>query len=57
MLGGRTGLQALMKPSWFVQKGRLLPRAARPPPKLEGRFDVIGSLPPEKGLPAKARSV
>ena len=42
------GLRALLRPEWFEKKGRLLPRAARPPPKLVGRFDVTGELPPVK---------
>lgn len=42
------GLRALLQPEWFAKKGRLLPRAARPPPKLIGRFDVTGELPPVK---------
>ncbi len=44
---GRVGLKALLDPDWFVKKGRLVPHPARPPPKLQGRFDVIGSLPPD----------
>lgn len=43
------GLRALLKPDWFEAKGRLLPRPARPPPKLEGRFDRVGELPPLAG--------
>ena len=50
----RAGLQALLKPSWFAEKGRLLPRPARPPPKLEGRFDAVGTLPPVRTLPVLA---
>ena len=46
-MAGRAGLKALLDPDWFVKKGRLLPHPARPPPKLQGRFDVIGSLPPD----------
>lgn len=37
------GLRALIKPDWFAAKGRQLPRPARPPPKLEGRFDQVGA--------------
>ncbi len=37
-----------------MKKGRLLPRPARPPPKLEGRYDVRGSLPPDMTLPPGA---
>lgn len=44
----KLGLRALLKPEWFAKKGRVLPRPARPPPKLEGKFDVIGSLPPKE---------
>ncbi|KAL6534768.1 hypothetical protein OROGR_013443 [Orobanche gracilis] len=29
----KLGFRALLKPEWFEKKGRLLPRAARPPPK------------------------
>ncbi len=36
------GLRALLKPDWFARKGRLMPRAARPPPRLAGRFDAVG---------------
>lgn len=42
------GLRALLMPDWFAKKGRLLPRAARPPPKLVDRFDTIGELPPQR---------
>lgn len=48
------GLRALLKPDWFAAKGRLLPRPARPPPKLEAQFDVVGELPPRTELPAAA---
>lgn len=50
----RAGLRALVDPDWFAKKGRLLPRPARAPPKLDGRFDVRGSLPPLTALPAAA---
>ena len=40
------GLRALLQPQWFEKKGRLLPRPAKPPPKLVSRFQVIGALPP-----------
>ena len=36
------GLRALLKPDWFAKKGRLMPRAARPPPRLAGRFEAVG---------------
>lgn len=42
----KLGLRALTQPEWFDKKGRVLPRPARPPPKLAGRFDVRGDLPP-----------
>ena len=45
------GLRALIRPDWFAAKGRLLPRAARPPPKLEGSFDRVGELPPSTQVP------
>ena len=40
------GMRALLRPGWFEKKGRLLPRPARMPPKMEGRFDQRGDLPP-----------
>ena len=46
------GLRALLMPDWFAKKGRLLPRPAHPPPKLAGRFDRVGELPPRTQLPA-----
>lgn len=46
------GLRALTKPEWFEKKGRLLPRPAKPPPKLEGRFDRVGALPPSRSVSA-----
>ncbi len=48
------GLRALLRPDWFAEKGRLLPRPAGIPPKLEGRFDRRGDLPPTTDLPAAA---
>uniref|UniRef100_A0A3Q7F5J8 SET domain-containing protein n=1 Tax=Solanum lycopersicum TaxID=4081 RepID=A0A3Q7F5J8_SOLLC len=48
----KLGLRALLKPEWFEKKGRLLPRPARPPPKLKDKVDSIGRLPaPTKPLP------
>lgn len=44
----KLGLRALTMPEWFAKKGRLLPRAARCPPKLEGKFDRLGELPPKR---------
>lgn len=41
----KLGFQALLKPEWFEKKGRLLPRPARPPPKLKDKVDSIGRLP------------
>lgn len=49
-----TGLKALVDPEWFEKKGRLLPKPARAPPKLEGRFDVQGSLPPNLTVPSRS---
>lgn len=48
------GLRALTRPDWFAKKGRLLPRPARPPPKLAGKFDQVGELPPSTELPQQA---
>lgn len=39
------GFRALLKPEWFEKKGRLLPKAARPPLKQRDKFDSIGRLP------------
>lgn len=48
----KLGLKALIKPEWFEKKGRLLPRAARPPPKQRDKVDSIGRLPaPTKPIP------
>ncbi|XP_059648326.1 uncharacterized protein LOC132294474 [Cornus florida] len=48
----KLGFRALLKPEWFEKKGRLLPRAARPPPKLKDKVDSIGRLPaPTKPIP------
>ncbi|KAL9224808.1 hypothetical protein vseg_000809 [Gypsophila vaccaria] len=48
----KLGLKALLKPEWFTKKGRLLPKAARPPPKLKDKVDSIGRLPaPIKPIP------
>ncbi|KAI9165002.1 hypothetical protein LWI28_005874 [Acer negundo] len=48
----KLGLRALLKPEWFEKKGRLLPRPARPPPKLKDKVDSIGRLPaPTKPIP------
>ncbi|KAM7278019.1 hypothetical protein ACFE04_005153 [Oxalis oulophora] len=46
------GFRALLKPEWFEKKGRLLPKPARPPPKLKDKVDSIGRLPaPTKPIP------
>ncbi|KAH6769147.1 Ribosomal protein L18e/L15 superfamily protein, partial [Perilla frutescens var. frutescens] len=48
----KLGFQALLKPEWFEKKGKLLPKAARPPPKLSDKVDSIGRLPaPTKLIP------
>lgn len=48
----KLGLKALLKPEWFAKKGRLLPKAARPPPKIADKVDSIGRLPaPTKPIP------
>lgn len=48
----KLGFRALLTPEWFAKKGRLLPRAARPPPKQADRVDSIGRLPaPTKPIP------
>ncbi|CAB4290208.1 unnamed protein product [Prunus armeniaca] len=41
----KLGFRALLKPEWFEKKGRLLPKAARPPPKQKDKVDSIGRLP------------
>ncbi|KAL9262874.1 Large ribosomal subunit protein uL15-like protein [Drosera capensis] len=41
----KLGFRALLKPEWFEKKGRLLPRPARPPPKLKDKVDSTGRLP------------
>ena len=46
------GLKALTRPGWFPRKGRLLPAAAQIPPRLQGRFDAQGQLPPDTRAPA-----
>ncbi|KAF3336601.1 54S ribosomal protein L10 [Carex littledalei] len=48
----KLGFKALLKPEWFEKKGRLLPKAARPPPKQQDKVDSIGRLPaPTKPIP------
>ncbi|CAI9103021.1 OLC1v1001431C1 [Oldenlandia corymbosa var. corymbosa] len=48
----KLGLRALLKPEWFEKKRRELPKAARPPPKLQDKVDSIGRLPaPTKPIP------
>ncbi|GAB2277997.1 hypothetical protein Dimus_012697 [Dionaea muscipula] len=41
----KLGFRALLKPEWFEKKGRVLPKPARPPPKLKDKVDSIGRLP------------
>lgn len=54
----KLGLKALLKPEWFAKKGRLLPKAARPPPKLKDKVDSIGRLPaPTKPIPFEAEAI
>ncbi|KAJ0242103.1 Ribosomal protein L18e/L15 superfamily protein [Hirschfeldia incana] len=51
----KLGFRALLKPEWFAKKERLLPKAARPPPKQQDRVDSIGRLPaPTKPIPLYA---
>eukprot|EP00878_Enallax_costatus_P005759 GHUV01006037.1.p1 GENE.GHUV01006037.1~~GHUV01006037.1.p1 ORF type:complete len:298 (+),score=59.21 GHUV01006037.1:210-1103(+) len=48
----KLGLRALLKPENFAKKGLQLPRPVRAwPPRENGRFDVIGQIPPLKQLP------
>ncbi|KAK8921907.1 hypothetical protein KSP39_PZI020230 [Platanthera zijinensis] len=48
----KLGFRALLNPEWFEKKRRLLPKAARPPPKLWNKVDAIGRLPaPTKPIP------
>ncbi|XVE92982.1 hypothetical protein REPUB_Repub01dG0150600 [Reevesia pubescens] len=48
----KLGFRALLKPEWFEKKGRLLPKPARPPPKVKDKVDSIGRLPaPTKPIP------
>ncbi|KAL7598076.1 hypothetical protein Lser_V15G23808 [Lactuca serriola] len=48
----KLGFRALLKPEWFEKKGRLIPKAARPPPKQMDKVDSIGRLPaPTKPIP------
>ncbi|KAF9601278.1 hypothetical protein IFM89_018388 [Coptis chinensis] len=48
----KLGFRALLKPEWFDKKGRLLPKAARPPPKQRDKVDSVGRLPaPTKPIP------
>jgi large subunit ribosomal protein L15 len=47
----RLGLKALLKPENFEKKGLALPRPVRAwPPRENGKFDVVGQLPPVKQL-------
>lgn len=47
----RLGLKALTKPEWFAKKGRLLPRPARPTPKMAVQVDEVGRLPAPTSRP------
>ncbi|CAN6567630.1 unnamed protein product [Malus baccata var. baccata] len=48
----KLGFRALLKPEWFDKKGRLLPKAARPPLKQKDEVDGSGRLPaPTKPIP------
>lgn len=47
----RLGLKALTKPEWFAKKGRMLPRPARPTPKMLPQVDEIGRLPAPTSRP------
>ncbi|TQD75890.1 hypothetical protein C1H46_038571 [Malus baccata] len=48
----KLGLRALLKPEWFDKKGRLLPKAARPPLKQKDEVDGSSRLPaPTKPIP------
>ena len=49
------GLRALLTPEFFADKGRQLPRPARPPTKVAGRYDQVGQLPPNVSLSAQTR--
>lgn len=49
------GLRALLTPEFFTDKGRQLPRPARPPTKVAGRYDQVGQLPPNVSLSAQTQ--
>jgi len=54
----KLGFRALLKPELFEKKGRLLQKAARPPPKQKDKVDSIGRLPaPTKPLPFTAEEL
>ncbi|GMH06673.1 hypothetical protein Nepgr_008513 [Nepenthes gracilis] len=54
----KLGFRALLKPEWFAKKGRLLPKPARPPPKLKDKVDSIGRLPaPTKPIPLTLKEI
>ncbi len=53
----KLGMRALLKADSFARKGRLLPRPARAPVKLAGRFDSVGCLPPDALPPTLAAAV
>ena len=48
------GLRALLTPDFFTDKGRQLPRPARPLYKVAQRYDRIGELPPKVALPVQS---
>ncbi|KAJ3681497.1 hypothetical protein LUZ60_015986 [Juncus effusus] len=48
----KLGFRALLRPEWFEKKGRLIPKAAQPPPKQRDKVDSVGRLPaPTKPIP------
>lgn len=47
----KLGLKALTDPEWFAKKGRLLPKPARPKPKILPQVDEIGRLPAPTSRP------
>ncbi|DBA94062.1 hypothetical protein WJX77_009588 [Trebouxia sp. C0004] len=49
------GLRALLTPDFFPEKGRQLPRPAKPPAKIAERYDQIGELPPSMSMPTQTQ--
>ena len=39
------GLRALLTPEWFEKEGRMLPKFARPTPRLRARVDGTSQIP------------